>query len=148
MILRINRGFTLIELLIVIAIIGVLSSVVLGSISTARGKSGDSKVKAQLAGLRDAAEIYYDSNGHYGTEVSDDCVTSEFFSDADTGLVNSSSEANYPTGSSLSCHTDGTNYAVSALLLGVGGGQAWCVDSTGSAHLIPANLVAGEVECP
>ncbi|MBI2087085.1 MAG: hypothetical protein HYT69_02855 [Candidatus Zambryskibacteria bacterium] len=131
--------------MVVIAIIGILSSVVLASLNTARGKGNDAKVKAQLSGIRAAAEVYYDTNGHYGTEVSDLC-SAAFFADSDSGMLSYSTQANYPLGATLSCHTDGTAYAVSALLLSTT--TAWCVDSTGASKSIPANLIAGEVECP
>jgi len=60
-----NRGFTLIELLIVIAIIGLLSSVVLASLNDARAKSRDVSRKATLRSLQSALELYYSSNGAY-----------------------------------------------------------------------------------
>ena len=66
-----NKGFTLIELLVVIAIIGILSSVVLSSVNLARSKGIDASVKANLAGVRSQAEIYYDSNGDFGALFGD-----------------------------------------------------------------------------
>ncbi len=141
-----TRGFTLIELLVVIAIIGILSSVVLASLNTARGKGSDAKVKSQLAGLRASAEIYYDNNGSYGA-ASDDCAL-EMFIDATSGIAQYTDPLNYPTGATLSCHSDGVAYAVSGLLPTSTTGAAWCVDSSGSSREVAATLGVGEVVCP
>ncbi len=60
-----RRGFTLIEILVVIAIIGILSSVVLASLATSRAKARDAKRVADIDEVRKALELYYDSNGAY-----------------------------------------------------------------------------------
>ncbi len=49
-----SQGFTLIELLVVIAIIGLLSSTVLASLNSARGKARNSKVSAELDSINKA----------------------------------------------------------------------------------------------
>jgi type II secretion system protein G len=63
--MKINKGFTLIELLVVISIIGLLSSVVLASVNTARSRSRDSQRIQNLKQLQNALEIYRLTNGGY-----------------------------------------------------------------------------------
>lgn len=60
-----NRGFTLIELLVVIAIIGILSGVVIASVSVARTKSRDSTRISDIRQIQYALELYFDANGRY-----------------------------------------------------------------------------------
>lgn len=62
-----QKGFTLIELLIVIAVIGLLSSVVLIALNKGRSESRDSQRKQNLLQLRKALELYYNTNGSYPT---------------------------------------------------------------------------------
>ena len=144
-----NKGVTLSELLVVIAIIGILSSVVLASLNTARAKGNDAKVKAQLAGLRAAAEIYYDPAGNYGATASasiadatgETCNTGEMWLNAN--LVPYVSYNNYPAGVRIQCTNvaNATQYAVFATLPSdtngaTGGSDAWCVDSLGNSKQI------------
>jgi prepilin-type N-terminal cleavage/methylation domain-containing protein len=60
-----HSGFTLIELLVVISIIGVLSSVVLASVNTARMKARDAAVKQLAMQMRNVYELEYSNTGTY-----------------------------------------------------------------------------------
>lgn len=60
-----KRGFTLIELMVIISIIGLMSSVVLSAISSARVKARDTQRIRDLQEISKAVELYYDKYGYY-----------------------------------------------------------------------------------
>jgi prepilin-type N-terminal cleavage/methylation domain-containing protein len=59
------KGFTLIELLVVIGIIGLLASIVLSSLDSARKKGRDSRRISDIKQIQLALELYYDANGAF-----------------------------------------------------------------------------------
>ncbi len=60
-----EKGFTLIELLIVIAIIGLLASVVLVGLGGFRARGRDARRIADLRETQNALELYYSKNSLY-----------------------------------------------------------------------------------
>lgn len=60
-----KKGFTLIELLVVIAIIGLLSTLAVVALGSAREKARDSKRLSDLKQVQTALELFYtDENGY------------------------------------------------------------------------------------
>jgi prepilin-type N-terminal cleavage/methylation domain-containing protein len=59
------RGFTLLELLVVVAIIGFLTTMVLGSLQAARLKAIDAKIQEQVLALRQVMQLEYGDKGTY-----------------------------------------------------------------------------------
>ena len=60
-----NHGFTLIELMVSITIMGILSTIVLGSLQQAKYKANDSKRIQEIRNIQTALELYYTDNGRY-----------------------------------------------------------------------------------
>lgn len=59
------KGFTLIEILVVIAIIGILSSVVMSALNDARTKARDGRRARDIRQIMVALELYYDKYERY-----------------------------------------------------------------------------------
>ena len=66
-------GFTLIELLIVIAIIGILASIILVSLNGARAKARDAQRIGNAKAVKSALELYFFDNGKYPAIACTDC---------------------------------------------------------------------------
>ncbi len=73
-----DRGFTLIELLVVITIIGILATIVMVSVNSARVKARDVRRIADLRQVALALEMYFDDNpisGYPGSAGMNDWAT-------------------------------------------------------------------------
>ena len=65
-----KKGFTLIELLVVVAIIGLLSTLSIVALNSARAKSRDARRVADVKQIQTALELYYNDKGEYPTSTS------------------------------------------------------------------------------
>lgn len=65
-----KKGFTLIELLVVIAIIGLLSTLAVVALGSARQKARDSKRLSDLKQVQTALELYFTDQNTYPTTTS------------------------------------------------------------------------------
>jgi len=68
--MRKNKGFTLIELLVVIAIIGLLATLAVVALNSARQKSRDAKRIADIKQIQTALELYFNDNDGYPAAAS------------------------------------------------------------------------------
>jgi prepilin-type N-terminal cleavage/methylation domain-containing protein len=134
---KMQKGFILIELLVVVAIIGILASVVLASLNTARAKGADAAVKANLANMRAQAELFYDSNNNQYTNV---C--------ADANMSKAETSATTAGGNGGVC-TDGAQAWAAWAGLKSDTTKAWCVDNTGTSKEIAKPAAPGTITvCP
>lgn len=60
-----ESGFTLLELIIVVAIIGILATIVMPALKDMPRRAAESVLKTNLRTMRDLIDQYYGDNGHY-----------------------------------------------------------------------------------
>jgi prepilin-type N-terminal cleavage/methylation domain-containing protein len=60
-----NKGFTLVELLVVVAIIGLLASIIIVSLNSARTRAKDARRLSDIRAIISALELYYHDNEQY-----------------------------------------------------------------------------------
>ena len=154
------RGFSLIEILMVVTIIGILSVVVLTSISTARNRSIDASVKENLHTVRNQAELFYANAGRYGTQVAvqgTGITEAPSYNASGAHFLISDRSANSALRQALQDSDDGffaigvngQTWAVAVSLKTVTG--YWCVDANAEGKVITTTSLAGgtsAARCP
>ena len=85
-----SKGFTLIELLVVIAIIGILSTLSVVALNSARARARDAKRISDIRQLQTALEMYYSASGSYPPDVAGPtgAYVGGFQNLVDAGLLN------------------------------------------------------------
>lgn len=143
-----SKGFTLIELSVVVAIIALLAGTILVSLSCARKRALVSRVKSELSSLRAQGALYEAKTGHYGSAFAGSGTSC---TGSGAGIFGDTSEEGMSrlmtdivaNGGTVYCFSVDNNsdgnadaWAVSA---DWGGGESWCVDSTGNSKGTTAN---------
>ena len=144
----------MIELLVVVAIVGVLASITLGYLGSAKLKGSDTGVKSNLATMRSVAEIFFLDNFNSYLPVGGStfsiapCPTYNASGtnmlSKDKVIANAIAEATF-RGNGNSCYNSDTTWAV-AVGLKLIPNTSWCVDVTGIARMVnsdPSGAING-----
>ncbi len=142
-----RKGFTLIELLVVISIVALLSSIILSSLNSARGKAADSTVKASFRQVGAQAELYLSQNQDLGFSAPTCATAGSVFVDPKIVEIRADILTKARTSATLSCVTDdtGSKWAMSVSAL-KGAGTTWCIDNNSWFGIGTVNALTGECQ--
>ncbi len=131
-----GAGFTLIEMLVVVAIIGLLSSILLNALGPAKDKAKDARIMQEVNQVRDLAETMY--NGFYPADLANSATTNanlqSLYADitAQGGglrVILSSDRRTYAAYSTLNASVNDPTTGAKEL-------QYYCVDSSGRSSIL------------
>lgn len=129
---KLSYGFTLVEILVSIAIIGVLSSVVFGSISGMRESGKDGRIKAEAHNIRIANELYFDDYGTYDLAVGNGVCEQEIVIESLKKVYPDYDPATATLQNGIQCNDQDDHWVLFVPLHN--GGMHWCVDGVGNAR--------------
>ncbi len=93
---RTSRGFTLIELMIVVAVIGLLSTIALPKFGTLITRSRESSLQGNLSSFRSAIHIYYAGEGIYPNSLTELAINATYLASIPSGTVPAVAAQNNP----------------------------------------------------
>ncbi|HSD98899.1 MAG TPA: type II secretion system protein [Patescibacteria group bacterium] len=138
-----QSGFTLIELLIVIAIIGILSTLLMTNFIGVRQRARDAQRKSDVRQMQSALELYRSDTGSYPVSDSNNrlnataCTTSSGFTSTDGGTTYMQKVPCDPLGTSAYhsgnyyYNSSGTTYTIYACLENTSDSQGTSLSNTG-----------------
>lgn len=112
-----KKGFTLIELLVVVSLIGVLSTLVIANLNSARERARDAQRKSDLRNIQTALRLYYNDEGGYPTEATLNLVWGTAWSNGGSVYMNLvPKDPLSPAQDYVYTYTDSDNYTLRACL--------------------------------
>lgn len=112
-----QKAFTLIELLVVISLIGVLATLVISNMNSARERARDAQRKSDLRNIQTSLRLYYNDNGGYTPKAELDALWgSAWINDGITYMNILPKDPLSPTQDYVYTYTDSDNYILMACL--------------------------------